>query len=220
MARPSQNIDQALIDAGMALLPQTGTRALSVRQVVEQAGVNLGMFHYHFRTKENFVRAVLERVYEEMFAELVLQVNPATPALVNLRRLLGTLGGFARKNRLLMVRLVSETMSGEPLPADFLKSNVPRHLKLIAEVVAQGQREGAIVAGPMPMLVAYVVGAVAGPLLLGSALEQHGLIAPAAMPGMRAHVLSDAAMKQRIDLVIRGLRQSEQGEVRCDAGLV
>jgi AcrR family transcriptional regulator len=79
-----------------------------VRKLVEHAGVNLGMFHYHFKTKENFVRVVLERVYEEMFSELVLQVNPDAPALENLRNLLTTLGRFARKNRLLMVRLVSK----------------------------------------------------------------------------------------------------------------
>jgi len=207
MGRPSKNIDQALIDAGLALLPQTGTRNLSVRQTVEHAGVNLGMFHYHFRTKENFVRAVLERVYEEMFSELVLQVNPDAAPLVNLRNLLTTLGKFARKNRLLMVRLVSETMSGERLPADFLKRNVPRHLKLIAEVLGQAQREGAIVAAPMPALIAYIVGAVAGPLLLGSALEQHGLMQPAALSAMKSHILSEAAMNQRIEFVIRGLQQ-------------
>ena len=88
MARPSQNIDQALLDSGLALLPRTGTRNLSVRQVVEHAHVNLGMFHYHFRTKENFVRAVLERMYEEMFAQLELQVVAADPAPESLRRLL------------------------------------------------------------------------------------------------------------------------------------
>jgi AcrR family transcriptional regulator len=164
------------------------------------------MFHYHFKTKDNFVRAVLERMYEEMFSELVLQVNPAAPALTNLRNLLHTLAKFARKHRLLMARLVSETMSGERLPADFLQRNVPRHLKLIAEVVAKGQREGSIVEGPLPMLVAFVVGAVAGPLLMGSALEQHGLVPASALAGVRAHIVSQNAIGQRIALVLRALQ--------------
>ena len=42
--------------------------------------------------------------------------------------------------------------------------------------------EGTIVTAPLPMLIAYVVGAVAGPLLLGSALEQHGLSPMATVP--------------------------------------
>jgi AcrR family transcriptional regulator len=206
MPRPSQNIDQALLDAGLVLLRETGCRNFSVRQLADRAGVNLGMFHYHFRTKETFVRAVLERMYEEMFAELVLQVNPEAPALANLRNLLTTLAKFARKHRLLMVRIVSETMSGEKVPADFLKRNVPRHLKLIAETLASGQHDGTIVAGPMPMLVAFVVGAVAGPLLMGSALEQHRLVGASALAGLRSHLMSERAVEARIALVIRALQ--------------
>ena len=206
MPRPSQNIDQALLDAGLTLLRETGCRNFSVRQLTEQAGVNLGMFHYHFRTKDNFVRAVLERMYEEMFAELALQANPATPALTNLSNLLHTLAKFARKHRLLMVRIVSETMSGEKLPADFLRRNVPRHLKLLAETVARGQREGTIVEGPLPMLVAFIVGAVAGPLLMGSALEQHRLVGAPGLSTLRAHVVSERAVDARIALVLRALQ--------------
>ena len=205
MARPSQNIDQALLDSGLALLPQTGTRNLSIRQVVEHANVNLGMFHYHFRTKENFVRAVLERMYEEMFEQLELQVVAADPAPEGLRKLLSTLARFARKHRLLMVRLVAETMGGEALPADFLRRNVPRHLKLIAEILARGQRDRTIVEGAIPSLVAFVVGAVAGPLLMGSALEQHGLATRAGLSALRAHVVSEPAVAQRIALVLRAV---------------
>jgi len=205
MARPSQNIDAALLDAGLALLPVTGTRGLSVRQVVEHAGVNLGMFHYHFRTKENFVRTVLERMYEEMFAELKLQVPPDGAPAASLANLLSTLARFARRHRKLMVRLVAETMAGESIPAEFLRRNVPRHLALIAETIGRGQRDGTIVAGEVPALVAFVVGAIAGPLLMGSALEQHGLASRAGLAALRAHIVSEKAVASRIDLVLRAL---------------
>ncbi|MFS8086637.1 MAG: TetR/AcrR family transcriptional regulator [Acidobacteriota bacterium] len=205
MARPSRNIDQLLLDAGLALLPTTGCRNFSVRQLVQHAGVNLGMFHYHFKTKDNFVRAVLQRVYEEMFSELVVQVNASNAALTNLRNLLRTLARFARKHRLLMVRLVSEAMIGETLAADFLKSNLPRHFKLIAEQVVQGQREGSVVNAPLPQVMAFIVGAVAAPLLMGSAMQQHGLLPPAIESGIASHVLSKKALEERIEMVLRGL---------------
>jgi AcrR family transcriptional regulator len=212
MPRPSQNIDRRLLDAGLDLLPRSGTRSLSLRQLVEHADVNLGMFHYHFKSKDTFIRAVLERVYEEMFSELVLQVNPAMPAPVNLRNLLRTLAKFAIKRRLLMARLVSETMSGERLPAEFLQRNVPRHLALIAEVVSRGQLEGTIAPGPVPLLVGFIIGAVAGPLLLGTALEQHGLMPSRATAGLRRQMLSESAINQRIEMVLRGLRPPANGE--------
>ena len=210
MPRPSQNIDQLLLDAGLALLPTTGCRNFSVRQLAEHAGVNLGMFHYHFKTKENFVRAVLQRVYEEMFSELVVQANASPVAVTNLRNLLRTLARFARKHRLLMVRLVSEAMTGETLAADFLKANLPRHFKLIAELVIQAQREGSVVSAPLPQVMAFIVGAIAAPLLMGSAMQQHGLLPPAVESGITAHVLSEKALDERIDMVLRGLAATSE----------
>lgn len=205
MARPSRNTDQLLLDAGLALLPTTGCRNLSIRQLAAHAGVNPGMFHYHFKTKDAFVRAVLQRMYEEMFSELALQAAGTHPAIGNLRNLLKTLARFARRHRLLMVTLVSEAMRGEPLPAQFLKSNLPRHFVLIADLVRQGQREHSIVAAPLPQLMAFIVGAIAAPLLAGSALQQHGLLPRASLNSFATEVLSEAAMDQRIDMVLRGI---------------
>lgn len=205
MSRPSQNIDQRLLDAGLALLPATGCRNLSVRQLTDEAGVNLGMFHYHFKTKDNFIRAVLQRVYEEMFSELVVQAGGGNAPLVNLRNLMRTLARFARRHRLLMVRLVSDAMAGEPLAAEFLKANLPRHFALIAELVVGAQRDGSLVRAPLPQVMATIVGAVAGPLLVGSAMQQHGLLAPGIAAAFDEQVLSEQAIDQRIEFVLRGL---------------
>jgi len=82
MARPSQSIDQLLPDAGLALWPLTGCAGLSARRLTEHAGVNLGMFHYHFKTRENFTNAVLQRTYKEMFTALTMRVDPAHPPLL------------------------------------------------------------------------------------------------------------------------------------------
>ena len=60
MSRPSRNVDALLLRAGRELYPETGAAGLSIRKVAERAGVNLGMFHYHFRTKEAFVRQLLQ----------------------------------------------------------------------------------------------------------------------------------------------------------------
>ena len=94
-----------LIEAAKIMFYQQGVTGTTLADIAQQAQVPLGNVYYHFRTKENFVRAVLERMYEEMFSALVLQVNASAPALTNLRNLLATLARFARKHRSLMVRL-------------------------------------------------------------------------------------------------------------------
>lgn len=56
MARPSQNLDRALLEAGFAELERGGVRGLSVRAVCARAGVNVRMLNYHFGSKDEFVR--------------------------------------------------------------------------------------------------------------------------------------------------------------------
>ena len=52
MARPSQNLDRALLEAGFAELERGGVRGLSVRAVCARAGVNVRMLNYHFGSKD------------------------------------------------------------------------------------------------------------------------------------------------------------------------
>ena len=101
MSRPSRNVDQLLLQAGVALLPQTGVRGLSIRQVTEKAGVNLGMFHYHFKTKDAFVRVLLDQKYNDMFVNLQMKSTGNASAIENLRASINVLARFARDNRLL-----------------------------------------------------------------------------------------------------------------------
>ena len=59
MSRPSQNADQHLIEAAQKMLKHTSLSQMNIRQVAAEAGVNLGMFHYHFKTKDQFAKAVM-----------------------------------------------------------------------------------------------------------------------------------------------------------------
>ena len=208
MARPSQSIDQLLLDAGLALLPLTGCAGLSVRRLTEHAKVNLGMFHYHFKTKENFIKAVLQRTYEEMFTALTLRVNPAYPPLHNLRDALGVLGSFGLKNRLLLVRILGDAMSGEPLASAFLRGNLPRHIDVIASLVRQAQSNGSLNTAPVPQVIAFMAGAIAAPILAATVLQKK-----AATEGQAGLLLSEQALAQRIEFALRGLAPELRMEV-------
>jgi AcrR family transcriptional regulator len=51
--------DQRLVDTALEMAKHSGLSNLKLRDVAQKAGVNLGMFHYHFKTKDQFTRAVL-----------------------------------------------------------------------------------------------------------------------------------------------------------------
>lgn len=52
----------AILDAAAALAAERGVTALGVEQVNRRAGVSKGAFFYHFKTKEEMIHALVERV--------------------------------------------------------------------------------------------------------------------------------------------------------------
>lgn len=205
MARPSQNIDQRLLAAGLELLPVTGCRGLSARKLTEHAGVNLGMFHYHFRTKENFIRILLTERYEQMFSELVIKAGTGTSAMDNLRNTLQVLAHFGRSNQQLLLRIAADAFAGEPVAAEFLQANVPRHVAVIAKLIGEAQRGGQMVKVPVAQAIAFLAGSVVAPLMLGAAAVENGLLPSTVTGTVERNVLSKRAVEQRIELALRGL---------------
>src|SRR4051812_23986372 len=133
--RPSRNLDQALLSAGRDLFPDRGCAGLSVREVAEAAGVNLGMFHYHFKSREVFLRAVMQSGYEEMFARLTLASAREGPVQQRLGDAMLAIARFVRDNRRFMARLLADALSGEACARDFLRDNVPRHLAVLRQFI-------------------------------------------------------------------------------------
>jgi AcrR family transcriptional regulator len=177
-----------------------------VRRVAEQAGVNPAMFHYHFGNRDAFVRVLLQSIYDEMFADL--EVAAAVPGPGTVQRLRGALrviARFVRDHRKLLRNLARDAFGGEAAVVDFVKQNLPRHLGVIGRLVAQGQQEGVLRPLPLPQALAFVAGAMGAPILAGAALAESGLAPPQIAADFEAAVLSDAALDERIDLVLAGL---------------
>ncbi len=210
MPRPSRNLDRLLLAAGRELLAVRGCAGLSVREVADTAGVNLGMFHYHFKTRDAFLRALLQNTYEEMFARLRFETRiVATPrplewnAVANLRAALRFLGRFLRDNRPLIARVLADALCGEKIALEFLRANMPRHLGLLQGLIAAAQADGSFKRMPLPQALGICAGCVAMPILAGGAIAEH---APRAMSRrLRDALLDDAAIDERVELAFAAL---------------
>ncbi len=183
MPRPSRNLDQALLAAGRDLFPARGCAGMSVREVADAAGVNLGMFHYHFKSRDAFLRALMQQAYEEMFATLTLQVVEGAEPVANLRKALQVLGRFARDNRPFLARVFIDALSGE---------------------------QCARVAVPVPQVIGLCGGALVMPILLGGALLESGALEKPTAAAIEASFLTDAGIEQRIDLALRAISLTPQ----------
>ncbi len=207
MTRPSRNLDRALLAAGRALYPATGCAGLTIRQVCEAAGVNTGMFNYHFGTREKFLRAVMQQAYEEMFARFTLvTARPAAPVPQELlRAALRVLGRFVRDNRLFIARLLSDVLAGEPVAREFARENLPRHATVIAGLVAEGAARRTMRPLAPAQAIGTIAGALAMPILAGGAIAESGTLPKAAARALADSVLSDEAIDERIELILHAL---------------
>jgi AcrR family transcriptional regulator len=207
MARPSRNVDARLLQAGRDLYPDMGVARLSIRKVADRAGANIGMFHYHFRTKEQFVRQLLQVIYDEMFASLELAAS-AGPPVDALRAALNVLGRFGRDNGRLLRRLIADALAGDAVALEFLRANMPRHVRVIVGLIAAGQAAGALRKMAVPQALAFLAGGVASPVLIGGAIAERALV-PGMTLDLAALIASDAAIAERVDCALVGLAAHE-----------
>ncbi len=202
--RPSRNLDRALIAAGRALFEKTGAGGLTIRQVADAAGVNIGMFHYHFKTREAFLRAVLQETYDEMFTRLSLEVArpvDATP-VEHLRAAIRMIARFLRDNRVFMARVLADALGGDDIARDFLARNLPRHFTVLGGLIAEGQRTGALKPLPPSQMLGFCAGAVGMPILGAGMAVESGRLPKPVLRMLSETLLTDEAIDQRIELAL------------------
>ena len=207
MSRPSQNTDQQLIEAARELLKHSGLSQMNLRQVAAKAGVNLGMFHYHFKTKEQFTRAVLQDSYEKFFREFSLETSGDGPALGRLRSALITLGRFVGENRRMVLGILHDVLNKDRVVLDFVKTNIPRHGLVIVGLVRQCQKEGSLRKAGLPSIMPVLIGTCLFPLVMVAMLEHLEVKRLRFIPFVviKAAIASDKALKDRVELILESL---------------
>jgi AcrR family transcriptional regulator len=213
--RPSRNLDQALLAAGRELFPDRGCAGMSVREVAEAAGVNLGMFHYHFKSREAFLRALMQQGYEAMFATLSLEMARPADTESTLRYALRAIGRFVRDNRRFLARVLADALCGEPVAREFLRDNLPRHLDVLRALIAQGQKEGVFAPIALPQAIGLCAGSLAMPILAGGAMIDSGALEPAMAKTLESTLLSNEALDQRIDLALKAISEPKSSAARA-----
>jgi AcrR family transcriptional regulator len=206
MPRPSARVDLALLASGRALFPDAGCAGLSLRAVAEHAGVNVGMFHYHFKSKDNFLRALLQQLYEEMFSRLSAQATHKGLAIERLRAALHALARFLRKHRRIVARMWMDAMSGQAVAREFVRENLPRHVGVLLALLDEAEREGSVASMPPLQRLMALLGTIGLPMVFAAGLFEAAVDLPMLKRPFQQQVMSEAAVVQRIDWVLNALR--------------
>jgi AcrR family transcriptional regulator len=74
MAR-GQTTKDSILDTAVTLFNEQGTAAVSTNHIAEAAGISPGNLYYHFKNKDDIIRAVLDRMYEEWNAVYIVPTD-------------------------------------------------------------------------------------------------------------------------------------------------
>ena len=214
MARPSRHLDERMVKAGLELAGEQGFTGLSVRQVARKAGVNPGLFHYHFKTKEEFSRRVLRAAYEDFFKRLHLEVGKTPEPLARLERALYFFARVARDNRRGLAALMNDSFQGYAPSADFFGGNMPKHMGVLGDLVKDCQSHGLLRPLPFPVPLHFLVSAVIHPSIVWGMMEGmvKGCFCGNLTPkDLERNVFSDHAILSRVHLALMGLGADPAG---------
>lgn len=87
--RGREAVKEALLESAAALFAEQGIARVSVRDIAARARVNHGLVHRHFGTKEELVRAVMEKLAGELACVSRQSGETATSRLLPLMGALG-----------------------------------------------------------------------------------------------------------------------------------
>lgn len=207
MSRPPGDAARKLLAAGSALAQERGCGAVSVRETCRRAKVNLGLFHYHFKTRDAFIEKILDEGYEEFFVRLRGSAEKSGTPSQRLRLALHSIALFVRERRRMCAGLLKDGLNGEKKVAAFMARTFPHHLPLILSIYEEGVRRGDFRRLSVPFFLSFCMGAMNAPGIMLTLFEEHGVKNPFDRPRsqVESDLFSSAALDTRLDMILSAL---------------
>jgi AcrR family transcriptional regulator len=159
MGRPSR--DNEILAAALAEFVERGYDGARVRHIAQRAGVSDAALYSHHKSKEDVALALFRR-HIGRYAHALHDVAEDTrvPVQDRIRRIAWrTLQAFAEEPEAVGFVITHQARFIGALPPDF-----PYPIRLVEELVRQGQADGSVRPGPVRVLAALVFGCIVQPI--------------------------------------------------------
>lgn len=170
MGRPGRNAgtSQRILDVAERLMQVRGYNGFSYADIAAVLRVTKASLHYHFPTKAELGRRLMERYRESFLAALTSIDETSTSAQEKLRRYVSIYSDVLANNRLCLCGMLAAEYATLPKP---VKSEVTHFFDAneawLADVLEQGRRvEGLKVVGPPTETARLLVAGLEGAMML------------------------------------------------------
>ena len=165
----------ALLVAGSELFAARGYRGASVRAITGRAQANLGAVTYHYGSKAELYRAVLERTLSPFRETLRVAASREGRPLERVEWFVRAFFGHLFEHPELRALVLRELSSGGPLPGPVLET-FQANFRLLTRLIAEGQAEGSIRPGDPSLLALATATQPVALNLVRPVLEQAGAV--------------------------------------------
>lgn len=205
MAHAPLSTRDRLLKAGWAVAHRQGVKALTVRAVAAEAGVNLGSFVHHFGTRDAFLSELIERWYAPMFSQLKLAAAGPAPAVAALRSAVLQLLRWLLDHRGFVAQLLLDASAGEAAAQRFLRTVDQRHPALLLALVQRAQDEGALRRDEALHQLMFIMTTIAVPVLAFHLATRAAQSQPPLLLQLARYADDPAQAALRLDWALKGL---------------
>ena len=135
---------QRILEAAVSVFAQSGFHESTISQIAKAAGVADGTIYLYFKNKDDILVHFFNYKTRQVFARFREEVDNARKAVDKLRNLIRRHLEEFQKDRYMAVLYQAETHRINRLAEEQIHEMHKMYLDLIAEIVEQGQVEGAI----------------------------------------------------------------------------
>jgi len=69
--RQNRNVEQDIIDAARKIFQEKGFKEATMRDIANEANINMAMLHYYFRCKDNLFYLVFDEAFKLLYVEII-----------------------------------------------------------------------------------------------------------------------------------------------------
>lgn len=108
-----QDTEAKIREVAKRVFLEQGYEGAKIRQIAEEAGVNLAMVNYYFRSKADLFKSIYMETFRDFLGRIGLMINEQTPLEVKIWKIVDQYTDFMLANPLLPVFILSELRNGE-----------------------------------------------------------------------------------------------------------
>ena len=108
MEEAEQDTESKIKEAAKKVFLQQGFDGAKIRQIAEEAGVNIALVNYYFRSKDQLFKSIYIETFKEFMGKMAVLINEETPLEVKIWKIVDRYTDFILANPLMPMFILSE----------------------------------------------------------------------------------------------------------------